>query len=138
MARRLRKALLGALIVGFVLAAACAVTDTPVVAQSFIMSKGCLSGTDSTTASIITGYSTWYTAESGVGHGFDGPTGAFHYVTVVAFPDNTGDVYVTRYLLGQSYTDIFGPGGGFADFCVCDSIRILKTATDIVSYKLCP
>ena len=137
--RKVRNLLAILLVAGFTIAAACTAVSDDVSAQSLIMSRGCLSGADSTNASVTTGFRTWYADEGTTSvHGLTGPFGMWRYSTVVAFSDNTGNTTVTRYLNGDTVAvDLFGPGGGFADYVVCDSLTITKTASDIVSYKFC-
>jgi len=138
MGKRVRNVVVMLLVAGFCLAAACSVARDNAEAQGLVLNGGCLSGTDSTTAAVSTGFRTWYTAVGAGVYGLTRPDGLFRYVSVVAFSDNTGNVYVTRYAIGEVVAvDIFGPGGGFADYVVCDSMDIAKTAADVVSYKMC-
>lgn len=140
--KRSRKVLCAALLLGAVILA-----SSVAMTEGITLSRGCHCGSDNSNTSVTTGFRTWYASNyTGTGKfGLTDKNGVFKYVTVVASANNSGNVICYRYKrygagddAYQVATDMFGPGGGFADYIECDSMLIAKSvATDTVSYKMC-
>ena len=88
---------------------------------------------DSDTNTVDASFSYGYRSENST-------AGYWWYFWCISLPSNSGDVFVTQYWNGSVIRILrFGPGGGFADYVVCDSIDVEKYGggDEIVSFGGC-